>query len=277
MGVPSSALLQEASDLPDHEAIRLLLAAACVERSWLLSDPTVDSDAADRFRAYAARRRSGEPLQYIEGTVQFGPIEVVVDRRVLIPRPESEQLYEAAVERLRGVPNPLVIDLCAGSGNLGLAIKHTLPAARVIASDISPGAVAVATENASRLGLDVEVVRGDLFSALPADIARSVDLIVSNPPYVTRDECALLPAEIAEWEPALALDGGSDGLDTLRRIAAEAPSWLRPGGWLLCEIGERHGAAAERLFHVFAPDIRRDLAGRDRFLLGRAPMTVDLH
>ncbi len=277
MGLTSSTLLQEASDLPAHEVTRLLLAAASAERSWLVGDPTVPTDDADRFREYVQRRRAGEPLQYIEGTVQFGPIEVLVDRRVLIPRPETEQLYAAAVERLQGIPSPVVVDLCSGSGNLGLAIKHALPGARVIASDLSPGAVAVAIKNAARLDLDIEVVRGDLFSALPGKIAGSVDLIITNPPYVTHDECALLPEEIAEWEPALALNGGADGLDALRRIAAEAADWLRPGGWLLCEIGERHGSVAEDLFAAFRPEITRDLAGRDRFLLGRAPMPDELH
>ncbi|MDJ0663453.1 MAG: peptide chain release factor N(5)-glutamine methyltransferase [Acidimicrobiia bacterium] len=277
MGHTSSELLQEARDLPEHEASRLLLAAASAERSWLVGDPAVTVDVANRFREYAERRRTGEPLQYIEGTVQFGPIEVAVDRRVLIPRPETEQLYEAAVERLRGITSPVVVDLCSGSGNLALAIKHALPAARVIASDLSPDAVAVAAENAARLDLDIELVTGDLFSALPAEVAGSVDLIVTNPPYVTRDECALLPEEIADWEPALALNGGADGLDSLRRVAAEAADWLRPGGWLLCEIGERHGSVAERLFAAFRPEITRDLAGRDRFLLGRAPMPDELH
>jgi release factor glutamine methyltransferase len=277
MGVSSSALLREAEDLPEHEAIRLLLAAASADRSWLLGNPIVAPDMADRFRDYAARRRIGEPLQYIEGSAQFGPIEVTVDRRVLIPRPETEQLYEAAVEKLHAIRSPVVVDLCTGSGNLALAIKHTVPAARVVATDLSPEAVTVAKENAARLMLQIEVAEGDLFAALPADLAGSVDLIVSNPPYVTRDECALLPAEVADWEPSLALDGGADGLDILEQIAIEAPNWLRPGGWLMCEIGERHGAAAEQLFAPFRPEIHRDLAGRDRFLLGRASTDGDLH
>ncbi len=277
MTTTASTLLDEANELAEHEAVRLLLASAAESRSWLLGDPEVDDDVAARFRSLVARRRRGEPLQYIEGTVDFGPIEVVVDRRVLIPRPETEQLYEAAVAKLRGITAPIVVDLCTGSGNLALAIKHTLPAARVVAADISPGAVAVAEENAVRLALDIEVVEGDLFRALPAELVGSVDLIVSNPPYVTRDECALLPEEVAHWEPGLALDGGSDGLDILRRIASEAADWLRPGGWLMCEIGERHGAAVGHLFAAFRPEIRRDLAGRDRFLLGTAPMAGDLH
>jgi len=277
MGVLSSALLQEVMDLPEHEGIRLLLAAASADRSWLLGNPVVAPDVADRLRAYAERRRNGEPLQYIEGTVQFGPVEVAVDRRVLIPRPESEQLFEAAVEKLRPIPTPTVVDLGTGSGNLALAIKHTVPEARVVATDVSPDAVAVAKDNAELLALSVELLEGDLFGALPPELAGSVDLIVSNPPYVTRDECALLPAEVADWEPGLALDGGANGLDVLERIAAEARSWLRPGGWLMCEIGERHGPAVTHLFAAFRPEIHRDLAGRDRFLLGSAPMVGDLH
>lgn len=277
MAISAAALLAEVPDLVDHEARRLLLAAAGAKTSWLVGRPDVDDDTAGRFRSYVERRRKGEPLQYIEGTAQFGPVELLVDQRVLIPRPETEQLYEAAVDKLREFPSPIVIDLCTGSGNLALAIKHSVPEARVVATDLSPEAVAVARENAARLALDVELLQGDLFQALPAELRGLVDLIVSNPPYVTRDECALLPAEVADWEPALALDGGASGLDLLHVIAAEAQSWLRPGGWLLCEIGERHGAAVAGLFAAFDPEIRRDLAGRDRFLLGRAPLESDLH
>jgi release factor glutamine methyltransferase len=277
MSIRVSSLLAEVPDLEGRESLRLLVAAHGGTPASLLGDPEVDAATAARFREYIARRRRGEPLQYIEGTAQFGPIEVVVDGRVLIPRPETEQLYEIAVDKLAGIGHPLVIDLCTGSGNLALAIKHAVPAARVVATDLSPGAVAVAGENAARLALDVEIAQGDLFEAVTAELAGAVDLIVSNPPYVTRDECALLPAEVAEWEPDLALDGGATGLDVLRRIADEAANWLRPGGWLLCEIGERHGTAVEHLFAAFRPEIRRDLAGRDRFLLGSAPMADDLH
>jgi release factor glutamine methyltransferase len=277
MKTSASLLLAEASDLARHEAVRLLLVAAGEDRSWLVGDPVIAGDVVDQFRALVARRRSGEPLQYIEGSTQFGPIEVVVDRRVLIPRPETEQLYEAAVAKLRAIRAPVVVDLCTGSGNLALAIKHTVPAARVVATDLSPDAVAVAARNAARLMLEVEIVQGDLFAPLPAGLAGSVDLIVANPPYVSRDECALLPAEVADWEPSLALDAGADGLDILERIAAEAADWLRPGGWLMCEIGERHGVAVAHLFAAFRPEIHRDLAGRDRFLLGSAPMVGDLH
>lgn len=272
-----SSLLACVRDLPDHEAIRLLLAAADTDRSWMLGDPSVSTKVADRFASYVARRRNGEPLQYIEGTVQFGPIELAVDRRVLIPRPETERLYELAMACLEGRTDPLVVDFCTGSGSLALALRSACPTAAVVGADVSPAALEVAVANASDLGLDVEFLAGDLFAALPEDMAGRIDLIVTNPPYVSLTDYANLPAEIAEHEPSVALVAGPDGLDILERIAAEAAGWLSPGGVIICEIGEAQGEACRRLFAAYSADILTDLAGKDRFVLGTAPMPVDLH
>ncbi len=142
----------------------------------------MDAIGVDRFNGFVARRRSEEPLQYIEGTASFGPIEVTVDPRVLIPRPETEQLFELARD---AVDRPkVIIDLCTGSGNLAIALKATFPNAIVYATDLSSDAVDVARANARRAGLDVSVFHGDLFEPLPDHLAGRVDLIVSNPPYI---------------------------------------------------------------------------------------------
>lgn len=277
MATCASSLLTEASDLAEHEAVRLLLLAAGGDRAWLLGDPMIETRAALRFRRLVERRRSGEPLQYIEGSAGFGPIEVLVDRRALIPRPETERLWELAVEALRDVTAPCIVDVCTGSGNLALALRHRFPQARVIGVDISSSALALAEENAIRLGLDVEFRRGDLFAGLPIDIRGDVDLIVSNPPYVSEAEYQRLPTEIVDHEPRMALVADNDGLDVLARIAAGAGVWLRPGGVVACEIGETQGDACMDLFAVYHPEIQKDLAGRDRFVIGCAPMASDLH
>ncbi len=277
MATSASLLLTEASDLAEHESVRLLLTAAKKDRGWLVGDPPIDEPTVRRFRKLVARRRNGEPLQYIEGLAGFGPIEVIVDRRALIPRPETERLWELAVEVLGDIAAPNIVDLCTGTGNLALALKHRYPDARVVGVDVSQGAVALANENACRLGLDVEFQHGDLFVALPEDIRGGVDLIVSNPPYVTEDEYRQLPKEIVDHEPRLALVAGNDGLDVLARIAEGTSAWLRVGGAVVCEIGETQGDACLDLFADFGPEILQDLTGRDRFVVGCAPMALDVH
>lgn len=244
------------SKLPRHEARRL----------W----DTARRDEA-LFRALEARRLEGEPLQYLEGTAAFGPLDLLVDRRVLIPRPETEQLWEMVA---RTVPEPgIVVDLCTGSGALAVACQATWPEARVIATDVSSDAADVARLNAERLGVGIEVMVGDLFEALPADIRGGVDLIVSNPPYVTEGEWESLPVDV-QAEPRLALVAGPAGTEVLDRIAATAPTWLTPGGLLAVEMGETQGAAVTRAFEAAGlvdVDVRIDLTGRDRFVLGRKP------
>ncbi len=182
----STELLRSVPDVPDHEVRRLLVAAT--GRHWtdlILGVEVVDDDVL-RFNEFVERRRSSEPLQYIEGTAAFGPIEVAVDPRVLIPRPETEQLFELACD---AVDDPrVIVDLCTGSGNLAIALKATFPNAAVYAVDLSSDAVDVARANARRAGLDVTVLNGDLFAPLPGHLAGRVDLVVSNPPYIAEHE-----------------------------------------------------------------------------------------
>ena len=275
MGRTVSSLLSEVPDLADHEARRLINAATGLRAAGLLGDPVVSSEAAARFRGFVERRRRGEPLQYIEGSVQFGPIELLADRRALIPRPETERLWEIASSLIADVADPVIVDLCTGSGNLALAHKHDRPEAGVIGVDASPLAIDLAQENADRLGLEVQFFVGDLFAPLPPGVRGTVDLLVSNPPYVAAGET--LPAEVVDHEPPLALVSGPSGTEVLARIAAGLRTWLRPGGCVVCEIGETQGAECLRLFAEFDPRIEPDLAGRPRFVIGRAPLVPIVH
>lgn len=240
--------------LPAHEMRRLAAVA---------------HDDADLERMVVARL-GGEPLQYLEGTAAFGPLELLVDRRVLIPRPETEQLWELAIGLVRSPK--LVVDLCTGSGALALAIKHRFSAAVVYATEMSPDAASVARLNAERLGLAVSVAVGDLFDPLPAGFKQRVDLVVANPPYVAPGDWVSLPPDVRR-EPRMALVASDSGLAVLRRIAAEAAAWLAPDGWVAVEIGETQGEAVRSMFETRLADVevKRDLTGRDRFVIGRRP------
>jgi len=268
VGFTASELIAAAA-IPDREARRLLLAAAGQTPTWLIGDPVVSPEIRARFDAALRRRRTGEPIQYIEGTCQFGPIEVRIDSRALIPRPETEYRYELALVRLARVEAPTVVDLCTGSGVLALALKHDVPDASVTATDISSQALALARENAEMLGLEIDFREGDLFAAVPARLRGAVDLIVANPPYVSTGEIATLPREVADFEPTDALVAGEDGLAVVRRIAAEAMEWLGSGGRLICEIGETQGDECLSLFAQYQPDVAADLTGRPRYVVGR--------
>ncbi len=240
--------------LPPHELRRLTEAA---DRSGRPLDELISA------------RLGGEPLQYLEGTAAFGPLNLLVDRRVLIPRPETEQLWELARTL---VDDPAVIvDVGTGSGALALALKRSFPSARVLATDISGEAATVASDNAIRTGLDIEVLTGDLFDPLPEELAGSIDLIVSNPPYVAEDEWDRLPEDVRR-EPRVALVAGDGGMAVLRRLAEGSVDWLAPGGHIVCEIGETQAAEARAWFgrHLDTVEIRRDLSGQDRFVIGRS-------
>jgi release factor glutamine methyltransferase len=211
-----------------------------------------------------------EPLAYILGQRAFYGLELGVDRRVLVPRPETEGLVERTVAFAgrRAGEGLTIADIGTGSGCIAIALAVALPRARIIAVDAAPGALAVARQNARRHGAARRIAfrRGDLLAPLRG----AVDIIVSNPPYVACGEIAALAPEIAGFEPRQALDGGADGLDVIRRLVADAPRWLTPGGALFVEIGDRQGALAadlaRRAFAASAISVERDLAGKVRYL-----------
>ncbi|MDQ3782306.1 MAG: peptide chain release factor N(5)-glutamine methyltransferase [Actinomycetota bacterium] len=260
-------LLAVASDLPRHEAERLLMAATGLDRARLLLAGPLPDNQVHRFANLADRRRAGEPLQYLEGTVAFGPITLRVDPRALIPRPETERLWELATELVAGPQ--VIVDLCTGSGNLALACAQRWPGARVLATDTSATALSLAKENAATLGLAVEVLEGDLFAPMPPDLAGRIDLVVANPPYLARAELATVAGEL-HHEPVEALVAGTDGIEVVARIGAEVGKWLAPGGVAVVEVSARHAVRACGLFAGVDAAVHPDLTGRPRFVVAVA-------
>jgi release factor glutamine methyltransferase len=254
--------------LPAHELERLRRTVTGRTPAARVVDPSLTAAEEARLADLVARRQAGEPLQYLEGTADFGPLTLRIDRRALIPRPETERVWEEAVASLRSAgPGTVIVDLGTGSGCLALALKHSFPAARVIGVDLSPEALSLARENADLTGLEVEWFEGDLFAALPPALEGRIDLVVSNPPYVADGDP--LPAEIADHEPQVALFAGPRGTEVLARIADESYWWVGVGGWVVCEIGDGQREEVERLFAAFDREVRPDLAGRDRILVAR--------
>lgn len=227
-------------------------------------------DIAGDLDQLVQQRLAGEPLQYLEGNVQFGPIQVSVDHRVLIPRPETEFMWELAARTLgEAGAGTVIVDLCTGSGALALALKHRFPTARVLGTDLSVEALELAAANGLKLGLDVEWLAGDLFDALPQELKGRVDLLTSNPPYVAEAEYRQLPTDVQQ-EPYEALVAGPNGTEVIERIADDVYWWLGIGGWVFCEIGEEQGNVAKAQFGRWLDsDIHQDLTGKDRILVGR--------
>lgn len=252
------------------EAEMLLMHLLGTDRAGLYAR-TDGLDAGDRERLarLVARRTEGVPLQHLTGEQPFGELTLRVRPGVFVPRPETEVVLERALEAVEPVPSPVAVDVGSGAGAIALSIKHARPDARVVATDTSEEAIALARENAERLGLTVEVLLGDLLAPLPPGLLGRLDLVVSNPPYVRPEEHPTLPEEVRR-DPREALVGGTQ---VHRRLAEEAPRWLRPGGWLVVEIGADQGGEVRSLL---APTFDRleilpDLAGRDRVARGRFP------
>ena len=233
----------------------------------LLTEPELE-----RTRPLVRRRGQREPLAYVLGTAEFCGLTLKADRRALVPRPETERLVELLQERCTPAP-ARVLDLGTGSGCIALALAAAWPGAEVVAVDASDDALALARENGEATGLAARVqwLKSDWFSAVPVD-AR-FDLIVSNPPYLTAEETAAAEPEVRTYEPAAALTAAESGMADLRKIIAEAPRFLAPGGWLAMETGiAQH---AELLADLAKAGLRdgesvKDLAERDRFVFARA-------
>lgn len=227
----------------------------------------LDTRTAKLFGRALCQRCHGVPLQYLTGEQQFFDLVLGVAPGVFVPRPETEVLVERTLEVIPAAGG-VVVDVGTGTGAIALAIKRYRPDLRVLATDVSEEAVAVARANASRHGLDIEILQGDLLSPLPEEVRGGLDVIVSNPPYVTEEEYASLPDEVRA-EPFAALVGG---VDVHRRLATEGTDWLRPGGWLVMEIGATQAPEVEALLRerFEAVETIPDLAGRDRVVRSRA-------
>lgn len=232
-------------------------------------------DATSRLQRMVERRGRGEPLQYVLGRWAFRTVELRVDERVLIPRPETEVLAGMALDEVRRLGARLAVDLGTGSGAIALSLAAEQPGLEVWGTDSSAGALAVAKANLAGLGeaaARVRLVEGDWFGALPGHLAGRVGVVVSNPPYVARHEVPDLPPEVREWEPERALVSGPAGDEDIGCIVAEAPRWLTRPGSLLVEMAPHQvsGARGAALAAGFrSATIWPDLAGRDRILVAR--------
>jgi release factor glutamine methyltransferase len=276
-----SQLLREASQMLKYagvpesrrEAGSLLSHVIAKDRTFLISHAEDNVDDADivRFQQAVERRASGEPLQYITGVQDFYGREFRVTPDVLIPRPETELLVEAALEMIAGESAPLICDVGTGSGCIAITLLCERTDARAIAVDVSEAAIEVARDNARRHGISDRITFGisDCFAAVePIEF----DLVVSNPPYVSTEAFAGLQREVRDHEPPVALSPGGDGLNVVRRLLRDAPAFLKNDGCLIMEIGFDQGHKMAGLIdenHWHLVDIRPDLQGIPRIVLVR--------
>lgn len=249
-------------------------AARLAEAAWRLppgqarlegANPLRDERAA-RLEALVARRAGGEPLAHVAGTAGFRRLDLAIDRRALIPRPETEGLVELVLTRMdRGV----AADVCTGSGCIALSLALEGRFDRVVGTDCSDAALELARENAARTGLQVEWRLGNLVEPLRGE---RLDVLVANPPYLTDAEHAALDPAVRAWEPALALRSGTDGLEATRALLAGGLEVVKPGGWIALEVDCERGAAVARLATTLgwgAAELHRDLFDRARYVLAR--------
>jgi release factor glutamine methyltransferase len=233
---------------PRREAGSLLAHVIGRDRSFVIArgDDALTVEGRVAFRTLIERRAAGEPLQYITGHQEFFKLDFEVTPDVLIPRPETELIVEASLELLQDDPEPYLADIGTGSGCIAISMLHELPAARAIATDMSPTALRVAQRNAERHGVAdrLELLESDCFSAL--DVRGSFSLIASNPPYVSDGELKSVQREVS-YEPRAALAAGSDGLSVIRRLLREARPFLRLGGHFVFEVGFGQSEAVEHL------------------------------
>ncbi len=252
------------------EAEILLAHTLKISRALLLAklgEPISDKDAA-QFAGMVARRAQREPIAYIIGHQEFYGLDFYVDRRVLIPRPETEHVVELALNALKNIPHPepALVDVGTGSGAIALALAHNTARAKIIATDISPDALAVAQLNAARLNLRerVEFRKTDLLDGIEIPI----DILTANLPYIPLERQAQLPREIRQYEPRIATIAGLDGLSVIGRLLKQAPQYMARASFIFLEISEEQGDAARELAQALLPraevEIHRDLEGLDR-------------
>lgn len=253
-----------------RDAELLLLHAMQKSRAWLYahSDECLDASTAMRFEESLARRKTGEPIAYLTGSREFWSLDLAVNPHVLIPRPETELLVESALQHLPQSEEASIVDLGTGSGAIALAIARERPRSRVLAIDVSDGALDIARSNAAKNGIsNVDFAHGDWFASFGD---RRFDLIVSNPPYVAQDDPHLDQGDL-RFEPRNALVSGVDGLDAIRSIIDGAPNHLKSDGWLLLEHGFDQGAPVREILMrrgFKEVSTAKDLEGRDRVSAG---------
>lgn len=253
---------------PRREAIRLWsdLERTATAHAMLARAEPVGAPRAERFLAAVARRAAGEPIAYVTGWTGFRHLELACDRRALIPRPETEELVGRA---LALVPRGIAADVGTGTGAIALSLATEGHYERVIGTDLSSDALALAAENGRRLGASVEWRQGDLLAPLAGE---QVDLLVSNPPYLTEAELAALDPAVAAWEPHMALASGEDGLDAVRGLLDAGRLVVRSGGWLALELDCHRAPLVASLAESLGwreVGIHQDLFGRDRFCTAR--------
>ena len=268
-------LQKHGSETPRLDAEVLLSHARKCRRIELYTnyeEPLSDA-VRGQMRELVQRRANHEPVAYLVGHREFFSLDFRVTSDVLIPRPDTETLVVELIARAKALPQPRILDLCTGSGCIAISAAKSCPAAHVTATDISAAALAIATQNAAthKVTERVTFLEGDLWN--PLSSGAKFELIASNPPYIPSAEIEGLAGDVRKHEPRLALDGGTDGLDLLRRLIAEAPNFLTPGGWLLLEFSPEQAERLQKLVEGSARyasvRILKDLSGQARVLLAQ--------
>lgn len=263
-------LKQVPTQQPRAEAEFLLAAALGLTRTRVLafSNEKVSEAEEKKFWSFVEQKKRGRPVAYITGETDFCGLTLHCDERALAPRPETEELVQYCMRLFDRGAHPSVLDLCTGSGCIALAMAAKFPRGRMVAVDVSEKALQLAAENArlTKMQQCVQFLQSDLFE----NVAGTFDLIVSNPPYIPAGELEGLSAEV-QCEPPLALDGGADGLDIIRRIVFAAADYLNPHGTLALEIGAGQASAVCAMFDAarWEGGVKKDFAGVDRFVFAR--------
>ena len=273
--VAATQRLEEAgSDTASLDAQVILAHILDKERGWLFAhyDQALTEEEAEDFAELVARRAAAEPVAYLVGHREFYGLELAVDPRVLIPRPETELMVDAVLDHIESRANQQVrmVDVGTGSGAVAAAVAANCPSVQIYAIDLSPAALEVAQENVKQHDTrgQITLLQGDLLEPLP----EAVDIIAANLPYITSDEYLNLMADVRDYEPRLALEAGPEGLDLIERLLDQAPGHLYPGGVIFLEIGANQGASVLELVERLLPQakhigLRQDYHGYDRLVV----------
>ena len=271
------------------DAWLLLEYTADISRAWYYAHPEseVNEEIVSEYLSLCQKRAEHIPLQHLTHQACFMGYDFYVDERVLVPRQDTEVLAEEALHQLRNMRNPRILDMCTGSGCLLLSLLMELPDATGTGVDISAAALAVAERNRKNLELEKRAVlvqsdtfSGDYFQKNSGNISLEYDMLISNPPYIPTEDIGKLMEEVRFHDPVLALDGREDGLYFYRRITEQAGKYLKPGGWLMYEIGCEQGADVSAIMQgegFTEVAVKKDLAGLDRVVIGKKQMQEEQH